>query len=135
MVENTLLDTSQILRELDRRLALDLQSSESSQPRMTELNVSDTPPLGVADTPTHQDMPTHQKAKTSTSRNLQTIKEQPGPLDQIADLVLGLRYDQMIELCDAMWNGRPANSPVAQEGLPLLLHRWAKSRAASAHNA
>jgi len=129
MVENTLLDTSQILREMDRRLALDLQSSESSLPRMTELNVSDTPPLGVADTPTHQ------KAKTSTSRNLQTIKEQPGPLDQIADLVLGLRYDQMIELCDAMWNGRPANSAVAQEGLPRLLHRWAKSRAAAAHTA
>jgi hypothetical protein len=129
MVENTLLETSQVLRELDRRLALDFRSTESSQPRMTELNLSDTPPLTAPDTHT----PNHQNA--GTSRNLQTTKEQPGSLDQIADLLLGLRYDQMIELCDAIWNGHAANSPLAQEGLPLLLHRWAKSHASAVRKA
>jgi hypothetical protein len=129
MVENALLETSQLMRELDRRLAPDFQSSESSRSRMTELNVSDTPPLSVADTLSHQ------KAKASTSRNLQAIQEEPGPLDQIANLVLGLSYGQMIELCDAMWNNRPANSPVTQEKLPPLVHRWAKSHASAARNA
>jgi len=126
MVENGLLETSQLIRELDRRLAPDFQSSESSRSRMPELNVSDTPPLSVADTPSHQ------KVKASASRNLQA--EEPGPLDQIANLVLGLSYGQMIEMCDAMWNDRPANSPVTQEKLPPLVHRWAKSYA-SARNA
>ena len=129
MLENGLLETSRLSRELDRRLAPDFQSSESSQSRMTELNVSDTPPLSVADTPSQR------KAKASTSRNMQPIQKEPGPLDQLASLVLGLRYGQMIEMCHAMWNDRPAKSPVTQEKLPALLHHWAKSHASAARNA
>jgi hypothetical protein len=127
MVESALLETSQLMRELDRRLAPDFQSSESSRSRMTELNVSDIPPLSVADTPS--------QAKASTSRNLPAIQEEPGPLDQIANLVLALSYGQMMEMCDAIWNDHPANSPVTQEKLPPLVHRWAQSHASAARNA
>jgi hypothetical protein len=129
MVENELLESSQLLRELDLRLAPDIQSEGPSRARVTEFKVPDMPAKSVADTQSRQ------RAKADTSGNLQTINEQPTqePLDSIANLILGLSYGQMIELCEAMWKGHPENSPVIQERLPPLLHRWAMSRSSATH--
>jgi hypothetical protein len=129
MVENELLESSRFLRELDRRLAPDIQSEGPSVARVTEFKAPDMPTKSVADTQSRQ------SAKADTSGNLKTIKEQPAqqPLDDIAELILGLSYGQMIELCDAMWKGHPQKSPVTQERLPSLLHRWAMSRSSVAH--
>jgi hypothetical protein len=51
----------------------------------------------------------------------------PTRLDEIARLIQDLRYGQMIRLSDAIWSSRPGGSPVAQENLPELLHRWSTS--------
>jgi hypothetical protein len=133
MVEDALLESSHILRELDHRLAPDFPSGGSARARVTEFKEPDIPTISTADTQSRERSPT----KTDTSQNLRTIKEQPAqePLDDIAYLLLALSYGQMMELCDAMWNGHPENAPLAQEKLPPLLHRWAVSRASAAHYA
>ncbi len=56
-------------------------------------------------------------------------------LDEIATLVQGLTYGEMIELSEAMWKFRAERSGVTQENLPELLHHWSKSRSATAHDA
>ena len=56
-------------------------------------------------------------------------------LDEIATLVQGLTYGEMIELSEAMWKFRAEGSGVTQENLPELLHRWSKSRSVTAHDA
>ncbi len=128
MVGTNVLESSQSLRELDHRLASDLQSAGRTRARATELKIPDVPTMSAADP---QNL---QQATTDTSRNLRPIEKQPkqDPLDHIANLVLGLRYGQMIELCEAMWRGLPDdNAPVTKEKLPALLHRWAISHASA----
>jgi hypothetical protein len=69
-------------------------------------------------------------APTSGAVDLQQLQEQLAlkPLDEIASLVRGLTYGDMIELCETIWKAQPEASPVTLENLPALLHRWSKSR-------
>jgi hypothetical protein len=130
MVENGALQSSQLLRDLDHALAPDFQTAGSARARVTEFKVPDTPTINMADTQRRE----RSTPKTDTLQNLKTTKKQPTqePLDHIANLVLGLRYGQMIELCNAMWKSRPEYSSVTQEKLPSLLHGWAMSRSKKA---
>jgi hypothetical protein len=50
-------------------------------------------------------------------------------LDEIASLIKSLTYGEMIELAGTIWQGQVAGSPVAEDGLPGMLHRWAMCRA------
>jgi hypothetical protein len=54
------------------------------------------------------------------------------PLDEIATLLQGLTYGEMIELSEALWKCQAEGSAVAQENLPTLLHRWSQSRSTTA---
>jgi hypothetical protein len=55
------------------------------------------------------------------------------PIDEIASLVQGLTYGEMIELAQAMWKAQPEGSAVTQENLPALLHCWSKSHPLAGH--
>ena len=61
--------------------------------------------------------------------SLRTLQEHllRHPLDEIATLVRGLTYGDMIDLADAIWRVQPKGVFVTQENLPALLHRWSKS--------
>jgi len=61
-------------------------------------------------------------------------KPEQKPLDEIATLIQSLTYGEMMELSETIWRSQPEGSPVTQEDLPALLHRWAVSRAATPHN-
>ncbi len=56
----------------------------------------------------------------------------PKPLDEIATLVRGLIYGEMIELSEALWKNQPEGAAVTQENLPALLHRWSTSHLTAA---
>jgi hypothetical protein len=62
--------------------------------------------------------------------NLRKLEERltRKPLDEIATLIHGLTYGDMIELAEAMWKSQPEGSALTQDNLPGLLHRWCKSR-------
>jgi hypothetical protein len=81
------------------------------------------------------DTPTHRSAEmnTGTTVNLRKLQEQltRKPLDEIATLVLGLTYGEMIELAEAVWKTQPEGTAITQDNLALLLHRWSKSRSAT----
>jgi hypothetical protein len=55
----------------------------------------------------------------------------PKPLDEIATLVRGLIYGEMIELSEALWKNHPEGAVVTQDNLPALLHRWSTSHLAA----
>ena len=55
------------------------------------------------------------------------------PLDEVATLIQGLTYGEMIELAETMWNVRPEGSAITQDSLPALLYRWSKSDLATAN--
>ena len=68
---------------------------------------------------------------TSGAIDLQKLQEQLAfkrPLDEIASLIRGLTYGDMIELCEMIWKEQPEASPITRENLPALLHRWSKHR-------
>jgi len=91
-------------------------------------------PDGVAN---EADMRDHRGGETNTKAalGLRKIKRQPQkPLDEIANLIQGLTYGEMIELSEAMWTNRPNGLAVTLENLPELFHRWSTSHAAAAHN-
>ena len=71
---------------------------------------------------------------TETAVKLRKLEERltRKPIDEIATLVQGLTYGEMIELAQAMWEAQPEGSAVTQENLPVLLHCWSKSRSANA---
>ena len=73
---------------------------------------------------------------TGTNVNLRKLQEQLDrqPLDEIAMLVQALTYGEMIELAEGMWKVQPEGTPVTQENLPALLHRWSKSRSLPAED-
>jgi hypothetical protein len=81
------------------------------------------------------DTPNRRSAEmnTGTTVNLRKLQEQltRKPLDEIATLVLGLTYGEMIEFAEAMWRAQPEGTAITQENLALLLHRWSKSRSAT----
>ena len=54
------------------------------------------------------------------------------PLDEVATLIRGLTYGEMIELAATMWKSHPEGSAITQDNLPALLHRWSNSRSAAA---
>jgi hypothetical protein len=70
---------------------------------------------------------------TGTTVNLRKLQEQLSrkPLDEIAALVGGLTYGEMIELSEAIWRAQPEGSVITLENFPALLHRWSKSRPAA----
>jgi len=69
--------------------------------------------------------------------NLRKLQEQLSrrPLDEIATLVCGLTYGEMIELSEAIWRAQPEGSAITLENFPALLHRWSKSRSAAGPDA
>ena len=69
---------------------------------------------------------------TGTTVNLRKLQEQlvRKPLDEIATLVGGLTYGEMIELSEAIWRAQSERSAITLENFPALLHRWSKSRSA-----
>jgi hypothetical protein len=75
--------------------------------------------------------------------NLRTLQEHllRHPLDEIAMLVGGLTYGDMIDFADAIWRVQPEGVFITQENLPALLYRWSKSHrsvktaAAESHHA
>jgi hypothetical protein len=75
--------------------------------------------------------------------NLRTLQEHllRHPLDEIAMLVGGLTYGDMIDFADAIWRIQPEGVFITQENLPALLYRWSKSHrsvktaAAESHHA
>jgi hypothetical protein len=78
------------------------------------------------------DLPSEQKDETNvgTTVNLRKLQEQllRRPLDDIAMLIHGLTYGEMIELSEAIWKAQPEGTTITAENLPALLHRWSKSR-------
>jgi hypothetical protein len=54
-------------------------------------------------------------------------------LDDIASLVQGLTYGEMMGLAEVLWKVQPEGSAVTRENLPELLHRWSKSHSAAVH--
>ena len=83
------------------------------------------------------DMRGHRGGETSAvaTLSLQKVKRQPSkPLDEIATLIQGLTYGEMIDLSEALWKNRPNGSAVTLENLPKLLYRWSTSDLAAAHN-
>jgi hypothetical protein len=49
-------------------------------------------------------------------------------IDEIADVMRGLTYGEMIELAESMWSVKPDNSELTEGNLPAVLHRWSTSR-------
>ena len=96
------------------------QSHEWAVPDGSAMNEIDVPPdrSGAMD--------------TGTAINLRKLQEQLSrkPLDEIATLVCGLTYGEMIELSEAIWRAQPEGSTITLENFPALLHRWSKSRPA-----
>ena len=56
----------------------------------------------------------------------------PKPLDEIAAVVQGLTYGEMIELSGAMWKCQEEGAAITQENPPALLHRWSVTRTLAA---
>jgi hypothetical protein len=76
--------------------------------------------------------PIYRPAETDNTMtvNLRKLEEQLNhkPLEEIAVLVHGLTYGEMIELAEAIWKLQPDGVTITQENLPALLHRWSKVR-------
>ena len=75
----------------------------------------------------------HRKAEMNTRTYINLERLPRRPLDEIASLVRGLTYGEMMELGEVLWKVQPEGSAVTQENLPELLHRWSKSHSATAH--
>lgn len=49
------------------------------------------------------------------------------PIEEIAALMRGLTYGEMIELAEGLWNAQLEGSTISKDILPSLLHRWLTS--------
>jgi hypothetical protein len=82
------------------------------------------------------DTTNYRKAEVRTGRyiDLREVGERVprGPLDEIASLIQGLTFGEMMELAEVLWKVQPEGSAITQENLPVLLHRWSKSHSARA---
>jgi len=83
------------------------------------------------------DTTNHRKAEGSTETYINQRKAGERllrrPLDEMASLVQGLTYAEMMELAEVLWKVQPEGSAVTRENLPELLHRWSTSHSARAH--
>lgn len=82
------------------------------------------------DSPTNQvDMRARLGGETNAAAilTLQKVKRPPSPLDEIATLIQGLTYGEMIDLSQALWNNQSNGRAVTEETLPEMFHRWSKS--------
>ena len=131
MVEGELPKRLQLPRILERRRAPAAFQLEATHGEgASEVEASDSPA-------NEADMRGHRGDKTNTEAtlSLREVKRQPpNPLDDIATVIQGLTYGEMIELSEAMWKNRSEGSAVTLENLPELLHRWSTSHSAAAHN-
>ena len=131
MVEGELPKRLQLPRILERRRAPAAFQLEATHGEgASEVEASDSPA-------NEADMRGHRGDKTNTEAtlSLREVKRQPpNPLDDIATVIQGLTYGEMIELSEAMWKNRPNGSAVTLENLPELLHRWSTFHSAAAHN-
>jgi hypothetical protein len=111
-------------RDLNSRpISADFRTGMAYRGRGGELEGRERPAM-------NEDIQNHRTAEMSAEAALSRTL-----LDEIATLVQGLTYGEMIELSEAMWKLRAEGSGVTQENLPEMLHRWSKSRAVIAHDA
>jgi len=118
-----------VTRDLERRpRPSDYRPGIPARPRSHEWDVADGRAASGADAPLDQGG----EMDTGTV-NLRKLQEQLSrkPLDEIATLVGGLTYGEMIELSEAIWRAQPEGSAITLENFPALLHRWSKSRSAA----
>jgi hypothetical protein len=134
MAEDEFPKTPQLPRGPDRLpTPADFRSGAGHRVRVAELEAPDNP------VPNEVGMPSDRRAEANTeaTRNQWELQQQPTQkaLDEVATLIQSLTYGEMMELSETMWKGQPEGSPVTQENLPALLHRWAISRSVTAHDA
>jgi hypothetical protein len=81
------------------------------------------------------DSPAMNEIDSGATVNLRQLEERLArkPLDEIASLVRGLTYGEMIELAATMWKSQPEGTAITQDNLPTLLHLWSKSFSAVAN--
>src|SRR5258706_14182807 len=131
MVEGEFPKRLQLPRILERRRApaafqLEATHGESG----SEVEASDSPA-------NEADMRGHRGGKTNTEAplSLREVKRQPPkPLDEIATVIQGLTYGEMIELSEAMWKSRPNRSAATRGGASRSLPRWSRCLCALARN-
>jgi hypothetical protein len=119
-----------VTRDLERRPSPgDYRSGIPARPRSHEWDVADSAAMSGADAALDRSG----EMDTGTTVNLRKLQEQLSrkPLDEIATLVCGLTYGEMIELSEAIWRAQPEGSAITLENFPALLHRWSKSRSAA----
>ncbi len=132
MAEGEFAKRSLLPRILERRSTPAVfQLGAAHRERGSELEAPDSP-VNEVDMQGHRGGDTNTQA-TLNLRNLQ--RQPPKPLDEIATLVRGLIYGEMIKLSEAMWKNQPEGSAVTRGNLPALLHRWSTSHLAAAHKA
>jgi hypothetical protein len=130
MAEGEFSKRLQLPRILERRRAPgDFQLGATEDETRYEVETSGRPA-------NEADMRGHRGGETNTDATVdpRKIRRPQKPLDEIATLIQGLTYGEMIELSEAMWTNRPNGLAVTLENLPALLHRWSTSQAAAAHN-
>jgi len=120
-----------VTRDLERRPRPSDYRPRIPARRSHEWDVADGPAASGADAPVDRG------GEMDTGMvNLRKLQEQllRKPLDEIATLVGGLTYGEMIELSEAIWRAQPEGSVITLENFPALLHRWSKSRSAAEPN-
>jgi hypothetical protein len=97
--------------------------------RAAEREVSDGPGISDLDTPNQRSA----EMNTGTTVNLRRLQEQltRKPLEEIAILVHGLTFGEMMEFAEGVWKAQPEGSAITPENLPTLLHRWSQSVSAA----
>jgi hypothetical protein len=107
-----------------RRPAMDDQSRrpipDEYRPRQLRLDpIGEHPATAQVQTPMSEIAP-------SEGVNLHKLEAELArqPLDEIARLVRGLTYGEMIELAASMWRVQPAGSGITENNLPDILYRW-----------
>jgi hypothetical protein len=118
-----------LTRDLDRRpIPDDYRPGIAHRVRLAEREVPDSVVTNEIEAPTYRPA---EMDRTMTV-NLRKLEEQLNhrPLEEIAVLVHGLTYGEMIELAEAIWKLQPDGVTITEENLPALLHRWSKVRSA-----
>jgi hypothetical protein len=114
-------------RNLERRPAsAEFRPGAAHRVRSGELEAPDSPAINQVDAKSHRRAETNAEA-TLNSRKIEE-RFARNPLDEMATLVQGLTYGEMIEFSEAMWKVRAEGSDVTLETLPAVLHRWSTSR-------
>jgi hypothetical protein len=120
-------------RDLDRRpTPADFRPGAARRVRRDEIDAPASPAMNEVVMQNHRPAVIDMEAPL----NVRKLQQQPtrNPLDEIATLVQGLTYGEMIELSEAIWKVQAAGMAVTQENLPALLHRWSTSRVANTND-